>query len=209
MSAYKLSILIPTIEGRETLLSELVCDLIKQSGGIRSILPSENGGCQILTLGFDDVEIIIAKDNRQISTGVKRNILLSLAKNHYVVQIDDDDYVYPYYIEEILKALESYPDCIGTRGLYTLDGGHNTEWRLSKDYPNETIIENGMSIYIRTTNHLSPIKRELAVQAGFPDKSNAEDKEFSIRLNPSLKTEVKIDKMMYHYRCSSQNKSYT
>lgn len=209
MSAYKLSILIPTIVGRETFLSELVCELIRQCGGIRSMMQTEQSGCIILIIGFDDAEIIVAKDNRQISTGVKRNLLLGLAKHHYVVQIDDDDYVYPYYFEEIIKAIQSFPDCVGTKGYYSMDGGATTEWRLSKDYPNETIFENGTAVYIRTTNHISPVKRTLALQAGFPDKSNAEDKEFSIRLQPLLKTEVKIDRMMYHYRYSSQNKSYT
>ncbi len=206
---YKLSILIPTILGRETLLSDLVCDLIKQCGIIKAISSYDHNGCQILCFVFNDVEIIVAKDDRKISTGAKRNILLSLALNDYIVTIDDDDYVYPYYVSEILNAIQSAPDCIGTKGVYSLDGTHQTEWRLSKDYPNETITDNGVHVYLRTTNHISPVKRELALQAGFPDKSNAEDKEYSIRLNPLLKTEVKIDKLMYYYRCSSKNKSYT
>lgn len=205
---YTLSIMIPTINGREKVLSDLVCDLIRQCGNLRNTISSNENGCEITTLEFDRVEVIIAKDNRGISTGEKRNLLLRLAKNDYVVAIDDDDYIYPYYVHEILKATETFPDCIGTRGLYTHDGNQSTEWRLSKDYPNETVNEYGRNIYIRTTNHISPVKRELALKAGYPDKSNAEDKEYSIRLNPYLKTEAKIDKIMYHYRFSSQNKSY-
>jgi Glycosyl transferase family 2 len=204
-----LSIMIPTIVGREQVLSELVCDLIRQCGSIKSTTSLSENGCEITVLDFENVEIIIAKDNRTISTGAKRNLLLRLAKNDYVVSIDDDDYVYPYYVEEILKATQSNPDCVGTRGIYTNDGNQSTEWRLSKDYPNETISENGRHIYLRTTNHISPVKRLLALKAGYPDKSNAEDKEYSLRLNPLLKTEVHIQKVMYHYRYSSQHKSYT
>ena len=203
-----LSILIPTINGREELLSTLVCDLIRQCGSIRSTKTSHDRGCDITIMDFDNVEIVIAKDDRYISTGAKRNLLLSLAKNDYVVFIDDDDYVYPYYVQEILKATETFPDCIGTRGVYTNDGNQSTEWRLSKDYQNETINENGHNVYLRTTNHISPAKRQLALLAGFPDISNAEDKSYSLSLNPYLKTEVKIEKILYHYRFSSHNKSY-
>lgn len=201
--------MIPTINGREQVLSDLVCDLIRQCGSLKSTTPSNVNGCEITVLDFENVEIIIACDNKTISTGKKRQLLLELAKNDFVVAVDDDDYVYPYYVEEILKAIQSNPDCVGTRGIYTNDGNQSTEWRLSKDYPNETISENGRHIYLRTSNHLTPVKKHLALQAGFPDKSNAEDKWYSERLQPLLKTEVKIDKIMYHYRYSSFQKSYT
>lgn len=206
---YTLSILIPTIDGREQCLSELVCGLIRKCGSIKSTVPSVEGSCDVTTLTFDKVEIIIAKDNRQISTGRKRNLLLSLAKNDYIVFVDDDDYLYDCYIEEIFKAIETYPDCVATKGIYTVDGGKQIEWRLSKDLPNETIYENRIPVYIRTANHLTPVKRNLALQAGFPDLSNAEDKWYSERLAPLLKTEVAIENLIYHYRYSSQNKSYT
>jgi len=206
---YSLTIMIPTINGREQVLSDLVCDLIRQCGSLKSTTPSNVNGCEITVLDFENVEIIIACDNKTISTGKKRQLLLELAKNDFVVSIDDDDYVYPYYVEEILKAIQSNPDCVGTRGIYTNDGNQSTEWRLSKDYPNETISENGRHIYLRTSNHLTPVKKHLALQAGFPDKSNAEDKWYSERLQPLLKTEVKIDKIIYHYRYSSSQKSYT
>jgi len=206
---YSLTIMIPTINGREQVLSDLVCDLIRQCGSLKSTTPSNVNGCEITVLDFENVEIIIACDNKTISTGKKRQLLLELAKNDFVVAVDDDDYVYPYYVEEILKAIQSNPDCVGTRGIYTNDGNQSTEWRLSKDYPNETISEKGRHIYLRTSNHLTPVKKHLALQAGFPDKSNAEDKWYSERLQPLLKTEVKIDKIMYHYRYSSFQKSYT
>jgi hypothetical protein len=63
-------------------------------------------------------------------------------------------------------------------------------------------------VFFRRANHLSPVKRELALQAMFPDQSNAEDKEYSGRLNPFLKTEVKIDKSIYHYDFKNYDKEY-
>jgi hypothetical protein len=56
---------------------------------------------------------------------------------------------------------------------------------------------------------LTPVKRELALQAMFPDKSNAEDKEYSSRLNPFLKIEVEIKELVYHYDYRSYDKEYT
>ena len=83
-------------------------------------------------------------------------------------------------------------------------------WKLSKDYQDENKYseEFNQIIYFRRTNHLTPVKRELALQAMFPDKSNGEDQEYSGRLNPFLKTEVKIDKSIYHYDFKSYDKEY-
>lgn len=205
---YKLSILVPAIESRRELLSSLICGLIPQCGSIESMETLYQKGCTILVIKFKDVEIISAIDDRIITTGEKRNLLLSLASNSHVSQIDEDDYVYPYYVEKALEAIQTNPDCVATNGSITTNGDNEIEWRLSKGYQNETIHENGRNIYLRTTNHISIVKRELALQAGFPDICNGEDKEFSIRLNPLLVTETKINEPMYLYRFSTVNKSY-
>jgi hypothetical protein len=47
------------------------------------------------------------------------------------------------------------------------------------------------------------------MKAGFPDKSNAEDKAYSEAVQPLLQSEVFIDKLMYNYRYSSLDKLYT
>jgi hypothetical protein len=55
-------------------------------------------------------------------------------------------------------------------------------------------------VYYRTINHLCPVKRELALQVKFPRGiNNGEDADYSNRLRPLLKTEVYINKDMYHY----------
>ena len=54
-------------------------------------------------------------------------------------------------------------------------------------------------IYYRTPNHISPVKRELALQAGFPEIAFGEDHEYSKRLLPLLKTETIIKENLYHY----------
>ena len=88
-----LSILIPTVVGREHLLERL-----------RSVLNPQ------LT---EDVEVIEQKDNKEISIGKKRQELLEKATGEYVVFIDDDDMISEDYVKSIIKALESEPDCVG------------------------------------------------------------------------------------------------
>lgn len=184
----RLSILICSIESRNMSLKRLYDSLYYQ-------LTPENKHL---------VEILIEVDNKRITTGAKRNILLWKAKGDYICYIDDDDNVTDDYVELILNAIETNPDCVGTCGWYSVDGGAKTKWMLSKDYEDH---DDGGILY-RRTNHLSPVKRELALLALFPDKSNAEDKEYSQRLNPFLKTEVVIDKPIYHYDYSTMNKQY-
>ena len=155
------------------------------------------------------VEILTNVDNKEKSTGLKRQELLESATGKYIIFIDDDDWPEPCYISELLQAAESDADCFAMNGYITTNGHNKIEWRLSKDYENRSIKENGHRVvYLRKTNHITGVKRELALQAGFPDKSNAEDKWYSDRVAPLCNTEFQIKPMMYHYRFSTFNKEY-
>lgn len=140
---------------------------------------------------------ICTDDSMEYNIGVKRNKLLERAKGEYIVFIDDDDHIPPYYIEEIMNALASKPDCVGIQGVVTTNGKDHKKWFISKDYK-EWFEKN--NIYYRTPNHISPVKRELAIKARFPEISFGEDYGYSMNLLPLLKTEVKINEQnMYHY----------
>lgn len=192
------------------MLFELLAELQKQCGDSfeKTGLIVSKPYCEFTKYIYENVEIITAVDRQLITTGEKRNQLLEWASNDYIVFHDCDDWPAPYYVKEILDAIQSGCDCIATNGTMTTDGGNEIKWKLSKDYPNDTITENGRPVYIRTTNHISPVKRELALKAMFPNISNGEDKEYSERLKPLLKTEAIIEKPIYHYRYSTKNKLY-
>lgn len=153
-----------------------------------------------------DVEVLIEIDNKQITSGAKANKLLSRAGGKYIVFIDDDDWVADYYVGEMLKACESDCDCFGMNGFYSIDGGGDIKWILSKDNTDIDTIENGSPLLLRKTNHITGVKRSIAIVNGFPDKSNAEDKGYTQGL--VLNTEYKIVPPMYWYRYSSINKEY-
>jgi glycosyltransferase involved in cell wall biosynthesis len=184
-----LSILICTLPDRKAMFDFLVSSLINQYEGL-------------------DVDIAY-NFNEKISTGAKRNELLNGASGKYISFIDDDDEVSPYYIQEILKGAETDCDCMGMLGYMTTNGANKIGWELSKDFQNDTVTRNGKPFYIRKTNHIAPVKRELALQTMFPDISNGEDKDYSDRLNPLLKTEYKIEMPdMYHYKYITRQKEY-
>lgn len=186
-----LSILICSLESRHEALEALLKELLYQR--------NDN----------EQIEILTEIDNKEITTGAKRNLLLNRAQGKYIIFIDDDDWVEPCYIKELLTACASDADCFAMNGWITTDGGNRIDWRLSKHYENRTITENGHKlVYLRKTNHITGVKRELALQAGFPDISNAEDKWYSDRVAPLCNSEYQIIPMMYHYRFSSHLKEY-
>jgi glycosyltransferase involved in cell wall biosynthesis len=192
----KLSILICSLEKRQEQLAELLAEL----------------NLQITSCDASDiVEVMTEVDSKQITTGAKRNNLLNKASGKYICFIDDDDHIYPNYIKLILEATESDADCIATTGIYSINGGHPVKWRLSKDFIDEDKFDSQINeiVYFRRANHLTPVKRELALQAMFPDQSNAEDKEYSSRLNPFLQSEVEIKELIYHYDYKNYDKEYT
>jgi len=181
-----LSILICSLHSRSTMLQELLNELNKQIGAASGV-----------------IEVLTNVDNKELSTGAKRQSLLNQATGKYIIFIDDDDWVEPCYIAELLTACASDADCFGMNGYITTNGGNRIDWQLSKDHHNH-----GTAFYYRKTNHITGVKRTIALQAGFPDKSNAEDKWYSDRVAPLCKTEYKILPMMYHYRFSTLNKEY-
>lgn len=180
----KLSILICTMPERVDKLSLLKLSLEPQ-------ITAENyKSIEIITDWFMDYNI-----------GVKRNKLLARARGEYVVFIDDDDEISPNYISLILDAIQTKPDCVAINGKITTDGKNEKKWFISRSY-RRWFTRNGQ--YFRTPNHISPVRRELALKAGFPEISHGEDYAYSMRLLPLLKTETTIHEPIYHYKFLSK-----
>lgn len=150
--------------------------------------------------GSPDVEILV--NDGPECTGHKRNQLLQQAQGVYTVFIDDDDEVSLSYIPEILKAAAQGCDAIAIQGYMTTNGTKHISWRISKDYPYVAVFEDGKEVYLRFNNHISPIKREIAVQFKFPEISNGEDYAWAKAIHDSgiIKTEAKTEGEIYHYK---------
>lgn len=143
----------------------------------------------------DQVEVII-DCSMEYNIGTKRNKLLETARGEYIIFADDDDSVSADYVEKIVKATIGKPDCIGISGVISTNGCNTQQWHISKEYGNWYEADN---IYYRTPNHISPVRRELALQAAFPEIDNGEDAEYSRRLFPLLKKENIVEGNIYHY----------
>ena len=142
------------------------------------------------------VSISVNIDSKIKTIGQKRNDLLETAKGEYVAFVDDDDDVSDDYIQKILHAIQSGPDCCGIEGIVILGGGDRkfihslrySKWAEDKE------------CFYRCPNHISPVLRVLAQQVRFPEKNNGEDYDYSLRLRPLLTSEVYIDGPIYFYR---------
>jgi hypothetical protein len=142
--------------------------------------------------------------NNHLDIGTKRNNLLNDVQGHYIVFIDDDDDICDDYVELIIDAIISNEnvDCIGIKGIITTDNIETKKWEISKDFGSWYESNN---VYYRTPNHISPIKTELArLSGGFPPLKQGEDYQYSMNVLPLLKTEIKIDKEIYHYQYNSK-----
>lgn len=179
----KLSILIPTIEGREEQYKSLVTSLHQQYNG-------------------EDVEVLTLKDNKEMSIGEKRNNLLEKANGEYLCFIDDDDAVSDNYILLLLEAAKSGCDCASLKGRIIIDGGEPEIFEHSLRYNEWKTNPEGSEIrYERFPNHLSLLRSSIAKQFKFPDKNFSEDFDWSTALHKSglLKTEHYIPNVIYYY----------
>jgi glycosyltransferase involved in cell wall biosynthesis len=186
-----LSVLIPTINGRETHFNRITTKL----------------STQINKVGADKVQLLFYKDKRgEHTTGHKRNVLLEQSTGKFVVFVDDDDDVSPDYIVTIVNAIQNHPnvDAIGINGMYT-DASHQKPFETGKRWNWDTV--NGY--YVRFVNHISPIRREHAIKIKFPDKTIGEDYEWTMALKQSglIKKDFVIKKMIYYYDYVA-NKTY-
>lgn len=141
------------------------------------------------------VEIIVFSDTKSFVLGKKRDMLYKLSQGEYTVQLDDDDRVAEDYIETILDALKSKPDVVS----------YDMQVRIKDSLKRTRVsIKNKDNIntreeYLRIPSYQMVIKTALARKVGAIDKTFGEDTEFSKALLPLLKTEHKIDRIMYYY----------
>jgi hypothetical protein len=110
--------------------------------------------------------------------------------------------VAPTYINDILKAAKKNPDCITFNGWMETDGAMRTDFRLGIGYPYIAILENNKVVYLRYPNHITPIRRTIALTVPFPNLSMGEDYDWATKLHNGklLKTEVRINKPLYYYQ---------
>jgi len=178
----KLSILICTLEERREQFETLYNNLLEQVEG-------------------KSVEVLYERDNREMTVGEKRNKLMNRAKGEYLCYVDDDDEVSYDYIEQILIAIITKPDCVGINGVIYGFGVpkrfiHSIKYKAYTD---------GME-YHRPPNHLNPIRSDLAKTYTFKKLNFSEDTDYAMHFvkNRILNSEVMIEENIYFYNYNVQ-----
>ena len=180
-----------------TVLSILICSLPERENQLKRLLKILDE--QIDKLPVKCVEYLVDCAGRGVmTTGQKRNDLLARAKGEYICYVDDDDIVSNDYIQKVLEALESKPDCVGMVGVLKRPGVEDWTFRHSITV-DRWCSDKEKKIYFRTPNHLNPVKRILADTVAFKNITIGEDHDYSTRLKPLLKTEVFIEGIIYFY----------
>lgn len=201
----KLSILIATTEERRGMYYELMTEFENQ------IKAEEyNNGSVLIDSSLStwrnctgkDVEVISVSDNKGISIGRKRQVLLDMAVGEWVVFFDDDDWPASNYVELILSNMSDSVDCMGIKVKMTTNGLNEQTClhRLGRPWAES---KEGYD-YIRPIIHFNPVRRELALQAGFRDMRFGEDRDYADRLNRLVRNEVFIDEWLFHYRYTTK-----
>ena len=154
-----------------------------------------------------DVEVLVAFDDGEATIGAKRNYLVEQSTGEYIAFVDDDDLVSDNYLDLIMKAIETNPDVVGIelsyyvnefyrgRAFHTVKHDH---WWHEIDP-----LHPDLHLFYRCPNHLNPVRRELAVQAPFPEVNFREDGVYSENLKCLLDIEVYIHEepiYIYLYR---------
>jgi glycosyltransferase involved in cell wall biosynthesis len=180
----RLSILVPSVsERRDTFLPKSMEMLYGQLDK----LPEEKR---------NQVEVIYLIDNKTIMLGDKRNLLVDMAKGKYIVFVDCDDRVSDDYIETLFDATYTEADVIVFQVEVALNGQEPKICYYSKDYSRDY---NEPNSYHRLPNHICCVKKQASKKVSFPSLKKAEDSGYARLLKHHLRTEHKIDRVLYYY----------
>lgn len=170
-------------------LSVLICTIPSRMDWIKKIIN------ELSSQATDQVQFLWLGDNKSMSIGAKRNKLVSIADGDYVIFADDDDRISSDYIKCILAGIESGADVVVFKEYITFNGKNGKEVLFDVRNKNRTHATH----YERQPNHRMCIKRDIALKVPYKDISFGEDTDFAMRVNKYLKTQAKIDKILYYY----------
>jgi len=145
------------------------------------------------------VEIISVVDNRIVTVGEKRQMVLDASHGDYVAFVDDDDWVEPNYVSAIVEAIEANMgvDVITFDNYSFIESNPRATISMRLGNPNDQINFNGITR--RAAWHTCVWRSDLALRSKFPVSSYGEDWVWAEPLNALAKTEHHIDKVLHHY----------
>ena len=189
----KLSILIPTVPSRFNFYLPRI---------LNQLLVQINNN--------PDIELLVLFDNKRRTTGDKRSALLSISNGEYLTFIDDDDTIADTYVEDIMDSLKKNPDidCVVFDCICTLVqlGGLQTycKYGIEYDYWESSDRKN----WTGKPAHTMVWKSSIAKSHVFDSINNGEDTSWVKRACLDIKTQARIDKVLYFYEADRRRSEW-
>lgn len=197
-----LSILIPTVVGREKTFNKLVNSFFNSKTDVFNNDDKFTGRFGAV---IGDLEIYCIRDGKEMSIGEKREQLYKSAKGLYSIQVDDDDMLAPNAIQLILEAIKSNPEipCITFKEKCLINGEYKSSNHSIK-YAKWQDNFDGYD-YVRSPFYKDVIRTDIAKSVPFEHIRWNEDERQSYALTPFLTDEIHIDEELYYYIHNSTN----
>ena len=177
---HDMTFMIPSIPGRESSLQRLVSSIHEK---MHRIAPEVR---YTIDIGFD---------NRELTIGSKRQMMLQRSRAKYSAFVDDDDEITDAYVEDMQEMIRGSYQVMRLRGAidpYTFT--HSVENTLLSP------MARG-EVFLRPPNHLNPILTVIAKLISYRDVKTGEDLDWAIRLAKTgfLTREYISDPSRIHY----------
>ena len=177
----KLSILTPSIPTRLHKVGKLASEIQQQ---IRSHQAE------------GEVEHLIFTDNRARSIGAKRQALVDIARGEYVAFVDDDDWIRPEYVSELLRGISSGADVVTFRQEAVVNGKKSTvHFELGKG--NQGFNPGGITQ--RDAWHVCAWKRSKVKNCRFLENNYGEDEVWNVQARQKVRTTYHVPQVLMEY----------
>jgi len=181
----KLSILTPTIPGRE-----------ESAGYLQDII-----AMQIRAIESNQVEHLTLSDNRTRSIGAKRQSLVDIARGDYIAFVDDDDDISEDYVATLLEAIETGADVI-TFHQKAIYNGLESEVHFGVNNQDGPFTPGGITL--RAPWHVCAWKRSVIAPCQFGESNYGEDRIWCLQARQRIKTGFHVPKVLHTYRHESR-----
>jgi glycosyltransferase involved in cell wall biosynthesis len=184
-----LSIVMITVPERKNELIKLKTEVKRQIDFCKKVHPD---------LGMVEIREVNTKKfiDGGASIGSKRQAGLNWSLGNYVCWLDDDDWIAPDYVETILRLAMSDADVLVFNSISRFD----SFWclvQMNLDFFEDEQVMPG--IVHRRPYHVCAWKRELLLDAKFPDTNVDEDTGFISQVLPKCKSQAKTEAILHEY----------
>jgi hypothetical protein len=150
-----------------------------------------------LLVDSSSVEILVGLDSGEMTSGKKRNLLVSQSRGKYRAFVDDDDKVSYDYLKRLVDGCKTGADVVtfSVRFIRTDDPEKREVWRLG-------LWEDDRDNGVMSANPLCAWRRDIADRVSFcPDLGYGDDKLWYVPLIASgiPKTVYDIPSVLYTY----------